>query len=350
MVIDWLDVYGGSEKVAKYLHQEFKFDKVYALVNIMSKENLIRIFNKEIEVETSFLQYLGSNFRYALPLFPLALKSIKIKEENALIISISHSVVKGICYPKSSKHISYFVARNLKYVWEESDLYFTGIRKLFKFMIPYLQKADISQSKKPDKIISVSNFVSDWAKEKYNRNIITINPPVNVDEFEFNKDKDDFYVSLGRLEPYKRYDILIDVFNKNGLKLVIIGEGSLLKELKSKAKSNIEFKGYLYPDKSNEYLKRATAFVFCGKEDFGIALLEPQVCGTPVIAFGEGGAKDSIIENKTGIFFYQQTSESLENAIKNFQKVNFDPEFIRENSLNFSINKFKEKFSKEVFN
>jgi glycosyltransferase involved in cell wall biosynthesis len=304
LVIDWLDIYGGSEKVVKYLHELYDFDKVYTLVNVMSKKNLNEIFcNKKIEIKTTFLQILGKHFRYGLPLFPLALKTLKIQDENSLIISISHSVVKGIQYPKSSQHFSYLVARNLKYVWEEKSLYFKGFRKVFLFITPSLKKYDVKMSKRPTKIASVSSFVSEWAHKKYNKKVTTINPPVNIKEFDFQEEKENFYVSVGRLEPYKRFDILIDAFNKNGKKLVIIGDGSLMTELKRRANENIKFKGYLFPEKSKEYLKKAKAFVFCGKEDFGIALLEPQVCGTPVIAFGEGGALDSIVENKTGLFF-----------------------------------------------
>jgi glycosyltransferase involved in cell wall biosynthesis len=348
LVMDWLDAYGGSEKVAKYLHEEFKFDKVYILVNVMNKENLFNVFNEEIEIETSFIQFFGKNFRYALALFPLALKKLKIKEENALIISISHSVVKGINYPKSSKHISYLVARNLKYVWEEKELYFKGIKKLGSFIIPFMRKFDIRMSKKPSAIFSVSEFVSNWAKEKYNREVVTINPPVNIDDFEFQENKEDFYVSVGRLEPYKRYDLLIDAFNQNGKKLVIIGDGSLMKEFQNKAKSNIEFKGYLFPDESKEFLKKAKAFVFCGKEDFGIALLEPQVCGTPVIAYAAGGALDTVVENKTGIFFKEQTVTSLMQSINVFESKIFCHTSIREHSLNFSVDSFKKKFHNKV--
>ncbi|PQJ77192.1 glycosyltransferase [Polaribacter glomeratus] len=348
LVIDWLDVYGGAEKVAKYLHEEFKFDKVYTLVNIMSEDNLKRIFGNEIEVETSILQYFGKYFRFLLPLFPFALKKLKVKEENALIISVSHSVVKGISFKKSSTHVSYIVARNLKYVWEEKDLYFRGIRKIATFIIPPLRRFDIRMSKKPTIIFAVSDFVSNWSTEKYNRKIITINPPVNIVDFEYHEEKDDFYVSVGRLEPYKRYDILIDVFNNNGKRLVIIGSGTLFKELKARAKSNIEFKGYLFPEESKEFLKKAKAFVFCGKEDFGIALLEPQVCGTPVIAFRAGGAIDTVVENKTGVFFNEQTTSSLEEAVLNFESIKFNPSYIRQHSLKFSVESFKKSFRSEI--
>jgi glycosyltransferase involved in cell wall biosynthesis len=348
LVMDWLDDYAGSEQVVKYLHEEYNFDKVYTLIHIMPKNNFERIFgvNNNVNVKTSPLQVFGKYFRFALPLFPAFLKHLKVKEENALIISVTHSVVKGINFPKSSNHISYLVARNLKYVWEEKSLYFTGFKKIFSFIIPSLRKYDIEMSKRPTKIISVSNFVSNWASEKYKREVTTINPPVNIKDFEYQEEKEDFYVSVGRLEPYKRYDLLIDAFNKNKKRLIIIGDGSLRKELEKKAKTNIEFKGFLFSEKSKVYLKKSKAFVFCGKEDFGIAILEAQVCGTPVITFKAGGALDSVIENKTGVFFKEQTVSSLNEAILSFEKIKLNSNEIREHSLNFSVENFKESFNK----
>jgi glycosyltransferase involved in cell wall biosynthesis len=349
LVMDWLDAYAGSEQVVKYLHQKYKFDKVYALTNVMSPENIKKIFgNENINIKTTSLKFFGTKFRLALPFFPFFLKQLKVKEEKALIISVTHSVVKGILYHKSSKHISYLVSRNLKYVWEEKELYFRGIKKLGSFIIPILRKFDVRMSKKPTLILSVSDFVSDWAINKYNREVVTINPPVNIDDFEFQEIKEDFYVSLGRLEPYKRYDLLIDAFNQNGKKLVIIGDGSLMKEFQNKAKSNIEFKGYLFPEESKEFLKKAKAFVFCGKEDFGIALLEPQVCGTPVIAYGAGGALETVVENKTGVFFKEQNVASLMQSINVFESKVFCHTSIREHSLNFSVDSFKNKFHNKV--
>ena len=349
LVMDWLDDYAGSEQIAKYLHQVYNFDKVYTLVNVMASDHLKRIFNTtEIEIVTSPLQVFKKKFRYALPLFPVALKSIRVTEENALIISVTHSVVKGIDFHQSSSHISFLVARNLKYVWEEKHLYFKGFKKLFSFIIPFLRTFDINKSKKPTKIVTVSNFVTKWAIEKYKREVTTINPPVDIDAFEFLEKKEDFYVSIGRLEPYKRYDILIDAFNSNGKKLVIIGDGSLMNDFKNKAKSNIEFKGYLFSEHSKEYLKKAKAFVFCGKEDFGIALLEPQVCGTPVIAFGAGGALETVVDEETGILFREQSAESINAAIDRFEKSEFDPKKIREHSKTFSVDNFKKNFTDKI--
>lgn len=347
--MDWLDAFAGSEQLVIYLHQVYNFDKLYTLINVMPEENLKRMFGKKkMIIKTSFLRFLGKNFRYALPLFPLCLRQLKIKEKNSLIISVTHSVVKGINVPKGSIHYSYLVARNLKYVWEEKELYFNGYRKLFSFIIPALRKFDVQSAKKPHQLIAVSDFVSNWAREKYDRNVKTIYPPVNINDFQFEHEKEDYYVSVGRMEPYKRYDILIDAFNKNGKKLIIIGDGTLLNRMRKKAKKNIEFKGYLFPEKSKEYLKKAKAFVFCGKEDFGIALLEPQVCGTPVIAYGEGGSLETVVENETGIFFNKQTPEDLINAIEKFEGLDFNPFIIRKHAEKFSVIKFKEEFKNFV--
>lgn len=350
LVMDWLDAYAGSEQVVKYLHQVYKFDKLYLLTNIMPPKNIKKIFgDAPVLIKSTSLSLFGNKFRIALPLFPLFLKQLKIKEENALIISVTHSVVKGVSYnSNNSKHISYLVARNLKYVWEEKDLYFKGFKRLGSFFIPYLRRFDVKMSKKPTAIFSVSNFVSDWAKRKYNREILTINPPVNIDDFEFESNKENFYISVGRLEPYKRYDILIDAFNENGKKLIIIGDGSLLESLREKANSNIEFKGFLFSEKYKDLLKKAKAFIFCGKEDFGIALLEPQVCGTPVIAYGVGGALDTVVDKKTGIIYNDQSVDSLIDAIVLFEQSVFDYDIIRKHALGFSIENFKLNFQERV--
>jgi len=350
LVIDWLDAYGGAERVAKYLDQVFVFDEVYTLVNIMDPNKIREIFTREhIKINTSFLQLLGKRFRYALPLFPLAIHSLRIKDKNALILSVSHSVAKGIPFDPSSKHISYLVARNLKYVWEEKPLYFYGIRKFFLFTIPYLRNFDIQASKKPDKLISTSRFVSKWAKEKYNIDSGVIYSPVDIDKFTFQEKKSDNYITVGRLEPYKRFDILIDAFNRSKRKLIVIGDGSQRRELERRSESNIEFKGYVETSEINTYLKSAKGFVFTGKEDFGIALIESQVCGTPVISFSAGGALESVIDNRTGVLFKEQTWQSLNTAIDKFEKTGFDPNEIRKHALQFSVENFKDAFKEEVY-
>ena len=194
LVMDWLDAFAGSELVVKYLHQLYNFEKVYVLTNVMPVENLKKIFGETpIIIKTSSLSFFGKKFRMALPFFPLFLKQLEVKEDNSLIISVTHSVVKGVNYKSNSRHISYLVARNLKYVWEEKDLYFKGIKKIGSFIIPFMRRFDVRMSKKPTAIFTVSNFVSSWVLQKYSREVTTINPPVNVSDFSFCKIKENSY-------------------------------------------------------------------------------------------------------------------------------------------------------------
>ncbi len=348
LVIDWLDKYAGSERVIKAINETIDFTYYYSLINMMSPEDLKRTFGtSDIKIHTSSLQYTGKYFRYLLPLFPLFTKQLVIPKDSKLIISSSHAVAKSIS-SEHALHISYFQARNFKYIWDEQDLYFKGIKKVFKVFIPYLQKFDFQTAQKPDYIIANSSFVQNWIMQTYGRESIVIHPPVDVDTYVFSDQKEEYFVTVGRLEPYKRFDIIIDAFNKNGKKLIVIGDGSQKKMLMSKSKENIVFTGYLQAEGINKYLSKAKAFVYAGLEDFGIAPVEAQACGTPVIAYGKGGILDTVIHKKTGIYFHEQTLESVNEAIDIFEKYTFDHHFIADHASRFSTNVFKEKFQTYV--
>lgn len=349
LVVDWLDKYAGSERVINSLHKIFKFDECYTLVNIMCKEDLYKTFNGDIpKINHTLLNVLGRRFRYFLPLFPYFTKGIKLPQGTKLIISSSHAISKYIT-SQDALHISYFQARNLKYIWEEQNLYFTGIKRIFKFIIPYLQKFDIEASKKPDFIISNSKFVQSWIKSRYGRDSVVIYPPVDIDSFRLETKKESYYVSVGRLEPYKRFDIIVKAFNVlKDKKLIIIGDGSQRKYLEGLSNGNIEFVGFLDKNAISNYVGRAKAFVFMAEEDFGIAPVEAQACGTPVICLGRGGAKETIVDMQTGVYFYNQNVHELIDAINRFE-INidkFDPIVIRKNALKFS----KERFEVEIKN
>lgn len=347
LVVDWLDKYAGSERVINSLHKVLKFDECYTLVNIMSKQDLNKTFNGNIpKINHTLLNLFGKKFRYFLLLFPYFTKCIKLPKNTELIISSSHAISKYIT-STNALHISYFQARNLKYIWEEQNLYFTGIKKIFKFIIPYLQKFDLDASKKPNFIISNSKFVQSWVKRTYDRNSIVIYPPVDVDSFKLETKKESYYVSVGRLEPYKRFDIIVKAFNElEDKKLIIIGDGSQRRYLQSISKSNIEFVGFLDKEVVSDYVGKSKAFVFVAEEDFGIAPVEAQACGTPVICLGKGGAKETIVDMQTGVHFAEQNMDDLLNAIKKFESNadKFDPVIIRQNALRFS----KERFEKEI--
>lgn len=347
LIVDWLDKFAGSERVIRTMHNIFNFMECYTLVNIMESNDLKKTFENNMPTIISTKLFIfGKRFRYLLPLFPFFTKTIQLNNDIDLIISSSHAVAKYVTANRVL-HISYFQARNLKYIWEEQDLYFKGVKKIFKIFVPYLQKFDLEASQKPNYIIVNSYFVQEWVKNTYCRESTVIYPPVDIENFLFEPIKDEYYVTVGRLEPYKRFDIVIDTFNRlKNKKLIVIGDGSQKDYFESISNENIIFTGFLEQKEVNKYISRAKAFIFAGIEDFGIAPVEAQACGTPVICLGKGGTKETVVDMITGVHFMEQTIDALLEAIDKFEKniKNFDPNKIRENALRFS----KERFEREI--
>jgi len=350
IVVDWLDTYGGAERVIKSLYSIFSFDKCYTLINIMSKNNQNKIFSKHPAIiKETTLKHCGSKFRWFFILFHFLIDKIKIDQSADIIISSSHSVAKGVKKSRKNQlHISYFQARNFKYIWADYKLYFGKFSFLVLPIIKLLRRADIHQSRNPDYIISNSNYVKEWVKDTYNRDSEVIYPGVDLSKFNLKTEKKEFYVTVGRLEPYKRFDLIVDAFNETGKKLIIIGDGSQLKQLNKRAKHNIEFRGFLESEEVFNYISEAKGFVHAGIEDFGIAPIEAQACGTPVIGYNKGGLKETVIHNKTGILFEQQSYDSIIEALVEFEKVRFNYKEVREHALKFSSERFEEEFKTKV--
>lgn len=346
MVIDWLDKYGGAERVIGKLQHIFNFHEVYTLVNIMPKEDLNKMFPlKSTVIKETFLKKFGKRFRLAFFFFYSVIKKISISKDVNIIISSSHSVAKGVKKSNPNQiHISYFQARNSNYIWEEYDLYFGKLKYIFYPIIYFLRKKDVLDGQNPDYIICNSKFVQTWVKNTYKRESIIIYPPVDLSKFTLQIEKDDYYVAVGRIVSIKRFDILVKAFRSINKKLILIGDGNEFETIKKLASENVIITGFLNSEEVNEYVKYARAFIQTGVEGFGIAPVEAQACGTPVIAFGGGGALETIIENKTGIFFDKQTPESLIDAVNRFEKMQFNPIEVRENALRFS----KERFEQEI--
>ena len=197
-----------------------------------------------------------------------------------------------------------------------------------------------------DEFWSISNFVQSRVKKYYSKNSVVIYPPVNVDKFYVSDKVGDYFFMAGRLVSYKRFDLAVRAFNKNGLPLKIVGIGSELDKLKKIAGKNIEFLGLVSDEKLAELYSNARACIFPQEEDFGIVPLESMASGRPVIAFRAGGAMETVVENKTGIFFDEQTPESLQIAIERFNNLDFKPEDCRKQAEKFDIEVFKENISK----
>lgn len=342
LVVDWLDKFGGAERVIATLQQTFDFETTYTLTNIMKTDDLQKVYGtNNPNIISTKLQKFGRYFRAFFFTFHRFISSIPIDSSAQTIVSSSHAVAKGISKTNTSQlHISYFQARNFKYIWDDAPLYFGKLLPIVKPLLMYLQKIDKKQAQLPDYIISNSHFVKTWVKEKYNRDSVVIYPPVELDQFPLHRVKEDYYVAVGRIVAYKRFDLIVDTFNTSHKQLIILGDGPELNDLKKKANSNIHFKGFVDSKTVCEYISKAKAFIHIGVEDFGIAPIEAQSCGTPVIAYQAGGIMETVQEGKTGLFFKDQTVDSLVDAIGRFEQMTWNSEQIHQHAQTFSRERF----------
>lgn len=348
LAVDWLDKFGGAERVIANLEKTFGFTQIYSLTNVMKPRDLNKITGgKPMVITTTFLQVFREFFRLFFFTFHYFISKIKIDPSAKTIISSSHAVAKGVSKASENQlHISYFQARNFKYIWDDAPLYFGKFLFLVKPLIKYLQKIDVKQAQKPDFIISNSKFVKQWVKEKYNRDSIVIYPPVALEDFPLKIQKEDYYVAVGRIVAYKRFDLIVDAFKKSNKRLIVLGDGPELNKLIQNATENIEFKGFVDSSTVQHYISSAKAFIHIGVEDFGIAPIEAQSCGTPVIAFKAGGILETVLDGKTGLFFEEQTKESLLKAIQTFELKTWDSKAIHLHAQTFS----ESRFSNEINN
>jgi glycosyltransferase involved in cell wall biosynthesis len=299
-----------------------------------------------------------TKYRYLLPLFPTAVEQIDLRGYE-LILSSSHCVAKGAIPPPDALHICY-CHTPMRYVWDQYPVYFPTERmtKPMRWIVPlvanYLRTWDVASSSRVDYFVANSNHVAGRIRKYYGRKADVIYPPVECNRFHPQKEKESFYLMVTALAPYKRVDIAIEAFNRLGSPLVIIGSGQDEGILHRRAASNIRFLGWQPDDVVAAHYARCRAFIFPGEEDFGITPVEAQAAGRPVVAFGRGGAKETVIPldnpgNKapTGVFFIDPTAEALIEAVRTFETCEsaFDPQAIRQNALLFDRSRFKQQVS-----
>ncbi len=354
LVVDWLDLYGGAEKVIAALYESIDFTEVWCMIDIMSQSEKNRLFGTtSITIKQTSLRVFGKRFRFVFPLFPIFLKQIKVDPTSEIIVSSSHTATKGIRKSKENQlHICYIQQRNLMYVWEEYErkLFFKKLEFLLRPFLKLIEKNDYQLAQNPDIMIANSRFVQSWLKKRYNRDSYLVYPPVDIQRFQFNINKEEYYVTVGRFAIKKRFDLIIKAFNLLGKHLIVIGDGELNNELRQLAAPNIEFTGFLPSDKVAAVISRAKGFVFAALEDFGIAPVEAQACGTPVICLGQGGTAETVQHKETGYLFAEQSVESICEAVVEFEKLVFDPYVIRKNAERFSVARFKEEIQDVINN
>lgn len=353
LVHDWIDQYGGAERVLGAIAEIIDFDYYYVYITTMNADQLQEVYgNKRVHVvESDILKKIRPLFRFLMPIFPFVVNRFNKQTKNNpvdLVISSSWALSKSYRIG-SELHICYMQARNFKYVWDEADQYFRGPKKVFSFLKPLLQRFDIAGGANPDYLIANSQFVKNWIKEKYKRDSTVIYPPVDVEDFFISDEKGDYFITVGRLQPYKRFDIIIDAFVKNGKKLIVVGDGSVMKTLQEKATENIQFVGFKSKNEIKHLLARAKAFVFAGVEDFGIAIVEALAAGIPVIAYS-GGASTELIDDRTGLLYHEQNADALNRSMVHFDEIKgrFDSTLIRESALKFSKQRFQREFQSFV--
>jgi len=349
IVHDWLVTDAGAEKVLQSILKIYPEAKLFSLVNFLTyKQQKDVLQNKN--VQTSFIQKLPfakKHFRNYLPLFPKAVESFDLKEFD-VIISSSWAVAKGVKKEKEQLHISYCYTP-IRYAWDLYEEYTQNLKQPKKFFVQttlqYIRKWDLSTCNRVDYFIADSQFVQQRIKKTYSRDAVVIYPPVDVESFSLCEEKEDFYLTASRLVPYKKTKLIVEAFNEMPEKtLVVIGAGEEFGSIKKIAKNNIKVLGYQEKKVMIHYMQRAKAFVYAAVEDFGIVPVEAQACGTPVIALGDGGTKETVIDGETGVHFQNQTVSDIINAVYRFENMHFCAKHIAKKAQFFHENRFKKEF------
>ncbi|TWU60176.1 GDP-mannose-dependent alpha-(1-6)-phosphatidylinositol monomannoside mannosyltransferase [Rubripirellula tenax] len=346
----WLNGYRGGEKVLEQMASLFPASDVYTLVHDPTVDVPGLRGHKVHASRLNRFPKIQSTYRHLLPLHPWAISGMRVPDDVDLLLSSDASLIKGIPKGPSTKHVCYCHSPP-RYLWELGSDYkrasFAARIALDRFA-QSLREFDRKSSESVDDFVANSKFVAGRIKKYYDRESTVIYPPVATDDFVPDRPRGDFHLVISELVSYKRIDIAVDAYNRTGKRLVVIGGGPEKKALEASAKQNIEFLGRQPFSSLKEHFETCEAFVFPGIEDFGITPVEAQASGAPVIALRAGGALETVIDNQTGLFFDEQTPDSLIDAIERFDPSSFDWRTCRSNAENFSSANFLKQYNDHV--
>ena len=358
LVYDRVNKWGGAERVLLTLHELFPKAPLYTAVYNPKTAPWAKVFN----IKTSFLQKLplAAKHHELFPwLTPLAFESFDFDEFDC-VISVTSAEAKGIITKPGTQHICYCLTPT-RYLWSQTHFYqrnsqfgiFNLIsRPIAGRLFSKLRRWDYITAQRVDQFIAISRTVQERIRKYYHRESAVVYPPVEVKRIingpKYKIPDTKYYLLVSRLVPYKRVDVACKAFNQLGWRLKVVGTGSELSKLKKAAGSNIEFLGQLTDDKLFSYYHGCRAVVFTAEEDFGLVPIEAQAAGKPVVAFGRGGARETVIDGKTGVLYNQQSADSLIKAIHRLDNIKIDPKDCQENSLNFSKKKFFHQLLKQL--
>jgi len=348
LVVSWLNQYGGAERVLDVLHDLYPQAPVYT-----SMYDPVRMpaAYRAWDIRPSFLQRVPltrSHHQLFLPFYPFAFESLDLRGYD-LVISNTSAFAHGVVTRPETTHVCYCLTP-ARFLWQYEEYVererLGRLPRLFlPALIPALRQWDRVAADRVDHFVAISRLVARRIAKFYRRPAEVIYPPVAVTRFTPVPDHDDYFLSVGRLIPYKRVDLAVAAFNQTGLPLLIVGDGRDRPTLEQMAQPNVRFLGRLPDDEMRRLMARCRAFIFPGEEDFGITPLEAQAAGRPVIAYAGGGALETIVEGETGLFFREQTPESLADVVRRFDDRQFDPARIRANAERFDVARFREKLT-----
>ena len=359
LVHEWLTpkATGGSELVVKEILKHINAD-LYALIDFESRNPESYFYQRQIG--KTFLQYLPlarNGVQKYLPLLPIAVEQFDLREYD-VILSSSHAVAKGVLTTPDQLHICY-CHTPMRYAWDLTFDYLNGSKVgkgipgiLTRYLLHRLREWDVISANRVDYFIANSQHTARRIWRCYRRQAEVIYPPVNVEKFLFKSQKQDFYLTVCRLVSYKKISLIVRAFNQLGRRLIVIGSGGELSLLRDLAGSNVKIMGWQPEEVVVQYMSEAKGFIYAACEDFGMALVEAQACGTPVIAYGVGGATETVVDMRkypdsaTGLLFAEQTEKALMEAVEFFESSQgyFQPEIIRKQADKFSQTVFQKHY------
>ena len=352
IVHDWLPVYGGAERVLEQMLHLFPEADLFTLIDAIPEGQRDFLLGKQ--PRTSFVQRLPRGrtaYRNYFPLMPLAIEQFDLSSYD-LILSSSHAFAKGAITGPDQLHVCYCHSP-IRYAWDLYPRYLEELGPwkalLARLFLHYIRIWDCRTPNGVDAFLANSGFVARRIRKVYGRDAHVVYPPVAVETFRPVAAKESYYLTAARLVPYKRVDLVVKAFGRMPTKrLVVVGGGPELAKLAALATPNVSVLGYQPRSRLVELMSKARAFVYAAQEDFGIVLVEAQACGTPVIAYGRGGAREIVADGLTGTLFAEQTEEAVIGAVEAFERSDFDTAMMRANAERFSTAVFRRNFAETV--
>lgn len=357
LVHEWLTTYAGSEKVLEVMLSEFPEADVFCLIDFLPAEHRHHLNGRSLT--TTYMQKIPLIrwiYKYTLALMPFAIEQLDLSGYD-VIISNCHAVAKGVITGPDQLHICYCYTP-MRYAWDLQPQYLVesgfqrGLRSLIaRWQLHKIRMWDHRAAQNVDHFIACSAYIGRRIKKTYQRESTVIYPNVAVDDFVIGDPRGDYYMTSSRMVPYKKMHLIVEAFsNMPDRKLVVIGTGPQFKRCKALAGPNVQLLGYQPHSVLLQHMQRARAFIFAAEEDFGITPVEAQACGTPVLAFGRGGAAETVVDRVTGLLFHEQSATAIEAVVHKFEllEAGFDHAAIRTHSLRFSTERFRREFVQYV--